>query len=69
MKIYPVFYAEKLYKDSSNLLLRQSNLELLLLEFQNSETEYKVQAVLIIKLLRNKFKYKVQWKGWDLDLE
>jgi hypothetical protein len=63
MKIHPVFHAEKLRKDPGNPLPGQSNPEPPPLELQDSETEYEVQEVLAVKLLRSKLKYRVQWKG------
>ena len=63
MKIHPVFYTEKLRKDPNNPLPRQSNPEPLPLELENGETEYEVQEVLAVKLIRGKLKYRVQWKG------
>jgi hypothetical protein len=59
MRIYPVFHAEKLYKDPGNSLPGQANPEPLLLELQDRETEYKVQEVLVVKLLYGKLKYRV----------
>jgi len=67
MKIHPVFHAEKLRKDHGNPLPGQSNPEPPPLELQDGETEYEVQEVLAVKLLRGKLKYRVQWKGWDPD--
>jgi len=63
MKIHPVFHAKKLRKDPGNPLPRQLDLEPPPLELQDSETEYEVQEVLAVKLLRGKLKYRVQWKG------
>jgi hypothetical protein len=37
------------------------------LEVEDGETEYEVQEVLAVKLIRGKLKYRVQWKGWDPD--
>ena len=69
MKIHLVFHAEKLQKDPNNPLSGQSNSEPLLLELENSETEYEVQEILAVKLMHGKLKYRVQWKGWDPDPE
>jgi hypothetical protein len=65
--VHPVFYAKKLYKDPRNPLLRQTNPEPLLLKVEDGEIEYEVQEVLAIKLIRGKLKYRVKWKGWDLN--
>jgi transposase InsO family protein len=69
MRIHPVFHAEKLRKDPGNPLPGQANPEPPPLELQDGETEYEVQEVLAVKLLRGKLKYRVQWKGWDPDPE
>jgi hypothetical protein len=34
---------------------------------QEGEEEYEVQEVLVVKLLRGKLRYRVNWKGWDPD--
>jgi hypothetical protein len=57
--VYPVFYAKKLRKDPRNPLFRQTNLEPPLLEVKDGEIEYKVQEVLVVKLIRGKLKYRV----------
>lgn len=54
-----MFHAEKLRKDPGNPLPGQSNPEPPLLELQDSETEYEVQEVLVVKLLYSKLKYRV----------
>jgi transposase InsO family protein len=69
MKVHPVFHAEKLRKDPGNPLPGQANPEPPALELEDGETEYEVERVLAAKLVRNKLKYKIQWKGWDLDPE
>jgi hypothetical protein len=69
IKVYPVFYAEKLHKDPDNLLPGQANSALPLLELDNSKLEYKVQQVLAAKLIYRKLHYRIQWKGWDPDPE
>jgi hypothetical protein len=58
--VYPVFYAKKLRKDLRNPLLKQTNPEPPLLEVKDSEIEYKVQEVLVVKLIRGKLKYRVK---------
>ena len=57
--MYPVFYAKKLRKDLENPLLSQTNPEPPLLEVEEGETEYEVQEVLAVKLIRGKLKYRV----------
>jgi hypothetical protein len=61
--VHPVFYAKKLRKDPRNPLSRQTNPEPLLLEVEDGEIEYKVQEVLAVKLIQEKLKYRVKWKG------
>jgi hypothetical protein len=63
IKVHPVFYAKKLRKDPENPLPGQTNPEPLPLEVEEGETEYEVQEVLAVKLIRGKLKYRVQWKG------
>lgn len=67
MRVHPVFHAEKLRKDPNNPLPGQSNPEPPALELDDGSEEYEVQEVLAVKLVRNKLKYRVQWKGWDPD--
>ena len=59
IKVHPVFYAKKLRKDPKNPLFKQTNLESLLLEVEDSKAKYKVQEVLVIKLIWGKLKYRV----------
>ena len=49
IKVYPVFYADRLQKDPDNLLLRQSNPNQPMLQV-NGQDEYEVQEVLVVKL-------------------
>jgi hypothetical protein len=60
MKIHPVFHAEKLRKDLGNPLLGQANSEPPPLQLEDGETEYEVQEVLAVKLVRGKLKYRIQ---------
>ncbi len=66
IKVHPVFYAEKLCKHSNNSLPRQpmDNTPPLAI---NDQIEYEVEQILAVKLVRNKLKYRVKWKGWDDD--
>ena len=59
IKVYLVFYTKKLQKDPRNLILGQTNPEPPLLEVKDGETEYEVQEVLAVKLIRGKLKYRV----------
>jgi hypothetical protein len=67
IKVHPVFHAKKLRKDPGNPLPGQTNPEPPPLEVEDGETEYEVQEVLAVKLIRGKLKYRVKWKGWDPD--
>jgi hypothetical protein len=58
IKVYLVFYAEKLRKDLGNPLPGQSNLETPPLRVNDAE-EYEVQEVLAVKLARGKLKYRI----------
>jgi hypothetical protein len=58
--VHPVFHAKKLRKDPGNPLPRQTNPEPPLLEVEDSEIKYKVQEVLVVKLIRGKLKYRVK---------
>jgi len=69
MKVNPVLHAEKLRRDPGNPLPGQANPEPPPLELENGETEYEVQDVLAVKLVRGKLRYRIQWKGWDPDPE
>jgi hypothetical protein len=59
IKVHPVFYAKKLRKDPGNPLPGQTNPEPPPLEVEDGETEYEVQEVLAVKLIRGKLKYRV----------
>jgi hypothetical protein len=66
IKVHSVFYTEKLCKHSNNPLPRQpiDNTPPLAI---NDQIEYEVEQILTIKLVWNKLKYRVKWKGWDND--
>ena len=59
IKVYPVFYAEKLCKDPGDLLPGQANPVLPLLKLDNSKLEYEVQQVLAVKLVYRKLYYRI----------
>ena len=69
MKIHPVFHAEKLRRDPGDPLPGQANPEPAPLELEDGELEYEIQEVLVVKLVRGRLKYRIQWKGWDPDPE
>ena len=54
IKVYLVFYAEKLCKDLENPFLSQTNPNPLLLEVEEGKEEYEVQEVLAVKHLCEK---------------
>jgi hypothetical protein len=60
IKVYLVFYTKKLCKDFKNPFLKQTNPEPLLLKVKDSKAEYKMQKVLVVKLIRGKLKYYMQ---------
>ncbi len=66
IKVHSVFHVEKLRKHSNNPLLGQP-LDNTPLVSVNDQVEYKVEQILAVKLVCNKLKYKVKWKGWDND--
>jgi hypothetical protein len=65
-KIWPVFHADKLRKDPSNLLPSQINKELDAIKV-NGELEWEVEKILLSYVQYSKLYYKVKWKGWDID--
>jgi hypothetical protein len=66
IKVHSVFYTKKLCKHPNNSLPRQpiDNTPPLAI---NNQIEYEVEQILAIKLVQNKLKYKIKWKGWDDD--
>ena len=68
IKIYPIFLVGSLYCDSNNLLPRQANTPLLPIRVTGDD-EYKVQEIIIVRLVRGKLAYKVKQTGADEDLE
>ncbi len=68
IKVYSVFYIEKLCKHSNNPLLGQP-LDNTLPVSINDQVEYKVEQILAVKLVCNKLKYKVKQKGQDNNLD
>ena len=68
MKINPVFPAEYLRHDPNNPLPSQVNTPLLLIKV-TVDNEYKVQKVIIVKLVQGKLVYRVKWTNIDKDPE
>ena len=66
IKVHPVFHADRLRKDPDNPLPGQQNADLPPVQVDDQE-EYEVDQVLAVKLLRNKLRYRIKWKGWDDD--
>ena len=56
IKVYPVFLPDKLQKAINNLLPRQKN-----------EPPLLIKEILAYKLVRKTLKYRVSWKGYNLD--
>ena len=59
IKIHPVLYTNKLQKDPGNPLPGQSNPQPPPLELEEGEQEYKVQAIVAVKLLHGKLHYRI----------
>ena len=68
MKINPVFPTEYLHHDPNNPLPSQVNTPLLLIKV-TADDEYKVQEVIIMKLVQSKLVYRAKWTGVDKDPE
>ena len=68
MKINPIFPTEYLRYDLNNPLLNQANAPLLLIKVI-VDNEYKVQEVIIVKLVWGKLIYRAKWTGANEDPE
>jgi transposase InsO family protein len=68
IKVYPVFHADRLRKAPEDPLPGQKNDGAPAMQV-NDQEEYEVQEVLAVKLVREKLKYRIKWKGWDEDPE
>ena len=68
IKVHLVFHVDRLLKAPENPLPGQFNAPLPPLQV-NDHDEYEVRQVLAVKRVRNKLKYRIDWKGWDPDPE
>ena len=59
IKVHPVFHADRLRKDPDNPLPGQQNADLPPVQVDDQE-EYKVDQVLVVKLLWNKLRYRIK---------
>ena len=66
MKINPVFPAEYLRHDPNNPLPSQANAPPLLIKV-TADDEYKVQEVIVVKLVQGMLVYRAKWTGADKD--
>jgi hypothetical protein len=62
IKVHLVFHVDRLLKAPENPLPGQFNAPLPPLQV-NDHDEYKVRQVLAVKRVRNKLKYRIDWKG------
>ena len=63
-----MFPVEYLRRDPNNPLSSQVNTPLLLIKV-TTDDEYKVQEIIVVKLVRGKLVYRVKWTGVDKDPE
>jgi hypothetical protein len=68
IKIYNVFFLDRLQKAAKDPLLGQVNKPSPPIVI-TTEKEYKVQEVLASKLVQGKLLYQVKWLGYDEDLD
>src|SRR6266702_437648 len=66
IKIYLVFSPDKLWKAAMDPLPRQRNEPPLPIQVNNNN-KWEIEEILACKLVRGILKYRVSWKGYDLD--
>jgi hypothetical protein len=68
IKVHPVFHASKLRKDPDDPLPGQQNEEPLPIEVEDNQ-EWEVDKILGVRVVRKQLRYKIQWKGYDIDAD
>lgn len=68
MKIHPVFPAGSLRRDPNDPLPRQANAPPPPIEIM-ADSEYEVQEIVAVRLVRGKLVYRAKWTGADEDPE
>src|SRR6266704_2825443 len=67
IKVFSVFLPDKLQKAITDLLPGQRNKPPLPIQVNNNN-KWEIEEILACKLVRGTLKYRVSWKGYDLDL-